>query len=177
MNIVDAVLAAVLCVFAVRGYIKGLFREVFALLGLAGGFILSVRYYEPVSLWIDFWPYSPLLLKGFVFAILFFLVYIAFNWVGFRLHRAANVFFLGGFDRFGGVLVGGSKGALFLGIGLFFLVSQSWVPRDFQQQFGTAALVAPLLGFGAWAVTKGPGLAWPGASGTDSMPGDPQRGA
>ncbi len=177
MNIVDAVLAAVLCVFAVRGYVKGLFREVFALLGLAVGFIVSVRYYEPVSLWIDFWPYSPLFLKGLVFAVLFFLVYIALNWVGFTLHRSAKVLFLGGFDRLGGVLVGGSKGALFLGIGLFIIISQSWVPQDYQQQFGKAALVAPLFGFGAWVAANGPGLAWPGPSGTDSMAGDRQRGA
>lgn len=173
MNIVDAVLAAVLCVFAVRGYVKGLFREVFALLGLAVGFIVSVRYYEPVSLLIDSWPYSPLLLKGLVFTVLFLLVYIALNWVGYMLHRSAKVLFLGGFDRLGGLLVGGSKGALFLGIGLFFVISQSWVPQDYQQQFGRAALVGPLFGFGAWVATKGPGLAWP----TDSMAGDPQRGA
>ncbi len=177
MNIVDAVLAAVLCVFAVRGYVKGLFREVFALLGLSVGFIVSVRYYEQVSLWIDSWPYSPLILQGIVFVLLFFLVYIAFNWVGFMLHRSASLLFLGGFNRLGGLLVGGSKGALFLGVGLFIAISQSWVPHQYQQQFGKAALVTPLFGFGAWAAARGAAVAWPGTSGTDSAASDPQRGA
>ena len=177
MNIVDAVLAAVLCVFAVRGYVKGLFREVFALLGLSVGFIVSVRYYQQVSLWVDSWPYSPLILQGIVFVTLFFLVYIALNWVGLMLHRSASFLFLGGFNRLGGLLVGGSKGALFLGVGLFFAVSQSWVPQNFQQQFGKAVLAGPLFGFGAWAASKGAAFTWPGASGTDSAASDSRRGA
>ncbi len=177
MNIVDAVLAAVLCVFAVRGYFKGLFREVFALLGLSVGFILSVRYYEQLSLRVDFWPYSPLILQVIVFVLLFFLVYIAFNWLGLMLHRSAGMLFLSGFNRLGGLLVGGSKGAFFLGVGLFFAISQSWVPQNYQQQFGKAALVGPLFSFGAWAAAKGAALTWPGTSGTDSAASDPQRGA
>ena len=177
MNIVDAVLAAVLCVFAVRGYVKGLFREVFALLGLSVGLIVSVRYYEQVSLWVDSWPYSPLILQVIVFVLLFFLVYIALNWVGHLLHRSADRMFLGGLNRLGGLLVGGSKGALFLGVGLFFAISHSWVPPDYQQQFGKAALVRPLFGFGAWAATKGAAFTWPGTPGTDSTKTDPQRGA
>lgn len=163
MNIVDAVLAAVLCVFAARGYVKGLFREVFALLGLSVGLVVSWRYYEQLSLWVDSWPYSPLILQSIVFVFLFFLIFIAFNWVGFVLHRSASVLFLGGFDRLGGLLAGGSKGALFLGLGLFFAVSQAWIPQNFQQQFGKAALVAPLFGFGAWVAEKGASLTQPDA--------------
>ncbi len=177
MNIVDAVLAAVLCVFAVRGYFKGLFREVFALLGLSVGFIVSLRYYEQVSLRVDFWPYSPLILQVIVFVLLFFLVYIAFNWVGLMLHRSSGLLFLSGFNRLGGLLVGGSKGAFFLGVGLFLAISQSWVPQNYQQQFGKAALVGPLLSFGAWAAAKGAAVTWPGTSATDSAASDPQRGA
>lgn len=177
MNIVDAVLAAVLCVFAVRGYVKGLFREVFALLGLSVGFIVSARYYEQVSLWVDSWPYSPLILHAIVFIVLFFLVYIALNWVGHMLHKFANLFFLGGFNRLGGLLVGGSKGAVLLGVGLFFALSQSWVPPKYQQQFGEAALVAPLFGFGAWVAAQGSTVTWPGASAPDSTASDSRRGA
>ena len=177
MNIVDAVLAAVLCVFAARGYVKGLFREVFALLGLAVGLIASFQYYQQVSGWVDSWPYSPFILQVIVFAVLFFPVYIALNWVGHMLHRSADRLFLGGFNRLGGVLVGGSKGALFLGVGLFLMVSQSWVPQNFQQQFGKAALVGPLAGFGAWVTAQGAAFEWPGASAPETTAGDRQRGA
>ena len=180
MNIVDAVLAAVLCVFAARGYVKGLFREVFALVGLAAGLFASLRYYELVSGWVDFWPYSPLILQGIVFAVIFLLIYIALNWVGFLLHRVANVLFLVGLDRVGGLLMGGSKGALLLGVALFVTISQSWVPRNFQQQFDGAALVSPLSDVGAWVAEKGAAVTWPGAivpTVPDSTVDDWQRGA
>lgn len=177
MNIVDAVLAAVLCVFAARGYAKGLFREVFALLGLAVGLVASFRYYQQVSHWVDAWPYSPVILQVIVFTLLFFLVYIAFNWVGHMLHKSADILFLGGFNRLGGLLVGGSKGALLLGVGLFLVISQSWVSQNYQQQLGKAALVGPLYSFGAWVAAQGAAVRWPGTSGPGSAADHPQRGA
>ena len=177
MNIVDAVLAAVLCVFAARGYVKGLFREVFALLGLAGGLIVSLRYFQQVSLWVESWPYSPFILQGIVFVILFFVAYIGLNWVGYLLHRSAGVLFLGGFDRLGGLLVGGSKGALILAVGLFFAVSQSWPPPNVRQQLDQAAFVEPLYRLGATVAVLGSTVRWPGVSGRDSTADHPQRGA
>lgn len=177
VNIVDAVLAAVLCVFAARGYVKGLFREVFALLGLALGLIVSFQYYAPLSLWFDSWPYSPLILQGIVFIALFFPVFIALNWMGFTLHRSANRLFLGGFDRLGGLLAGGSKGALLLGVGLFLSVSQAWFPQNLQQEFGKATLAPPLVGFGAWVAARAAAVTSPDATGPGPTPGGPQRGA
>lgn len=191
VNIVDAVLAAVLCVFAARGYVKGLFREVFALLGLAVGAILSLRYFEPVSLRVDFWPYSPFLLRVIVFTTLFLLVYIGLNYVGLLLHRSANLLFLGGFNRLGGLLVGGAKGAVFMGVALFFLVHQAWIPQDMRQEFGASALAAPLYEFGQTAMAVGASVTWrdlsgspgPDATGSSSTgpdsaePGTPAPGA
>ena len=176
MNIVDAVLVAVLCVFAARGYAKGLFREVFALLGLAVGLVASFRYYQQISYWVDDWPFSPIILQVIVFTLLFFLIYIAFNWAGHMLHKSANLLFLGGFNRLGGLLLGGSKGALFIGVGLFLMISQSWVPQSFQQQFGKAALVDPFFGVGAWVAAQSATVRWPGTE-LESTPGDPRRGA
>ena len=165
VNIVDAVLAAALCVFAARGYVRGLFREVFALLGLAVGSILSLRYSEPVSLWVDFWPYSRDLLEVLVFVALFLLVYIGLGYVGLVLHRSANLLFLGGFNRLGGLLVGGSKGALFVGVALFFLVSRAWIPPDLKQEFGASALAGPLQKFGGTVVAMGASVKWRDLSG------------
>ena len=177
VNIVDAVLAAVLCLFAVRGYAKGLFREVFALLGLSVGFIVAVRYYDQTSFWVDSWPYSPLILNVLAFIVLFFLAYIGLNWVGHLLHRSADRFFLSGFNRMGGLLVGGSKGAVFVGVVLFVAISQSWVPHKLQQPLGTAALVGPLYGVGAAVTSMGATLTWPGPWKPGSAAGDSRDGA
>ena len=182
VNIVDAVLAAVLCVFAARGYVKGLFREVFALLGLAVGSILSLRYFEPVSLWVDFWPFSPDLLKVLVAVTLFLLVYIALSYVGTVLHRSANFLFLGGFNRMGGLLVGGAKGAVFMGVAIFFLSSyRAWIPPDLKQEFDASALAGSLSGFGETVVEMGASVKWrdlsgprgPDPTGPDSAEPDP----
>ena len=177
VNIVDAVLAAVLCLFAVRGYAKGLFREVFALLGLSVGFIVAVRYYDQASLWVDSWPYSPLILNVLAFLVLFFLAYIGLNWVGHLLHRSADRFFLSGFNRLGGLLVGGSKGAVFVGVVLFIAISQSWVPQKLQQPLATATLVGPLYGFGAAVTSLGASYTWPDTWRPGPAPGDTRDGA
>ena len=132
----------------------------FALLGLVVGFIVSLRYYEQVSLVVDSWPYSPLILQGIVFVILFFLVYIGFNWLGLMLHRSASLLFLGGFNRLGGLLVGGSKGAVLLGVGLFVVIIQSWVPSNLQRQFDEAVLIDPLYRFGAKVIALSSAVRW-----------------
>lgn len=177
VNIVDAVLAAVLCAFAVRGYAKGLFREVFALLGLSVGLIVAVRYYDQASLWGDFWPYSPLILNSITFIVLFFLVYIGLNWVGHLLHRSTDRLFLSGFNRMGGILVGGAKGAVLLGVVLFIVIEQSWVPPKLQQPLGTAALAAPLYRFGGAVTSMGGSFTWPGAWSPGSVPSESRDGA
>ncbi len=165
MNSVDAVLAAVLCVFAARGYVKGLFREVFTLLGLSAGFIFSLSCYQQVSLWaMDSWPYSPLILQGIVFAVLFLFVYIGFHWVGLMLHMSANLLHFGGFNRLGGLLVGGAKGAALLGVGLFVATAQAWIPPNVQRHLDEAAIVEPLHRLGAATAVLGRSLNWPGVS-------------
>ncbi len=177
VNIVDAVLAAVLCVFAVRGYAKGLFQEVFALLGLSVSFIVAVRYYDQASFWVDSWPYSPHILSVLAFVVLFFLTYIGFNWVGHVLHRSADRFFLSGFNRMGGLLVGGAKGAVFTGVVLFIAISQSWVPHKLEQPLGAAALVEPLYGVGAAVTSMGATFTWPGPWNPGSAAGGSRYGA
>ena len=151
--------------FAARGYVKGLFREVFTLLGLSAGFVFSLSSYQQVSLWVmDSWPYSPLILQGIVFSLLFLCVFIGLHWVGLMLHMSANLLYFGGFNRVGGLLVGGAKGAGLLGVGLFFATAQAWIPPNVQPYFDEAAIVEPLHRLGASAAVLGRSLNWSGVS-------------
>ena len=80
MNIVDPILLGLLLFFALRGYFKGLFRETFSLLGLVVGFMVAVRYDEPVAaLWAESWKPSYFLLRAITFVALFFLAYFGLN--------------------------------------------------------------------------------------------------
>lgn len=156
MSIVDVVIGALVSLFAIRGYVRGLFREVFSLLGLVVGFFVAARYHEPVALfWRDSWQFSPILLQVLSFVSIFFIVYLAFNIVGLFLHRSAHFLFLGGFNRLGGVLMGAGKAGLVLALLVYGLISQAWVPQNMMASVNGSSLVAPLFEFGKEVVQFG----------------------
>jgi len=167
VNIVDVVIVALLSLFAIRGYLRGLFREVFSLLGLFVGFVVAARYHEPVALfWQDSWQFSPILLQSLSFVSLFFIVYLILNVIGLSLHRSAHFLFLGGFNRLGGVLMGIGKAGLILGLGLFAVISQEWVPQNLVSRVNDARLVRPLFEVGKEVVRFGQSAIKPKSSET-----------
>jgi membrane protein required for colicin V production len=167
VNIVDVVIVALISLFAIRGYLRGLFREVFSLLGLFVGFVVAARYHEPVALfWQDSWQFSPILLQVVSFVSLFFIAYLILNLVGLSLHRSAHFLFLGGFNRLGGVLVGTGKAGLVLGLGLFAVISQQWVPQNMVSRVNDARLVRPLFEFGKEVFRFGQSMITPAPSQT-----------
>lgn len=156
MNIVDVVIIAFVSLFAVRGYLRGLFREVFSLLGLLVGFIVAARYYEPVArFWQDSWQFSPFLLHILSFVAIFFVGYLLLNVLGLLLHRSAHFLFLGGLNRLGGVVVGAGKASVVAGLALFVLMSQSWMPASIVPTVRQARLAEPLIDLGQEVVDFG----------------------
>ncbi len=141
MNTVDLILIAALSLFALRGYFKGLFREIFSLVGLVAGFLLAARYDERLAAWLaESWKTSFIFLRAASFVAIFFLVSLAFNLIGWLLHRSAGVLFLQGINRIGGVLVGAGKGAALIGLAVLFLVSTPLMPRRAQATLGHSYL-------------------------------------
>ena len=145
MNIVDPILLALLSLFALRGYFKGLFREAFSLLGLFVGFMVAVRYDEAVAtLWAEAWTSSFFLYRAVTFIALFFVTYFSLNLVGWLLHRSESLLFLQGINRVGGVLLGTGKGAAILALAILFLTTTPLLSRKAKQSFGHSYL-APAL--------------------------------
>jgi membrane protein required for colicin V production len=145
VNLVDSILLVILFLFGLRGYFKGLFREVFSLAGLIIGFMIAVRYDEPVAaLAQSYWKISPILLKGAAFVAVFFFVYFLFNLLGWLLHHSEKVLFLDRVNRMGGVAVGLGKGTAFAALVVFSIVSASWIPIPAKEQFQSSYLVPPL---------------------------------
>lgn len=156
MNIVDIILLALLSLFALRGYFKGLFRESFSLMGFFIGLIAAVRYDEQVAvLWANSWDISPLMLKVLSFVGLFFVVYFTFSLAGWLLHRSAPYFFLGGMNRVGGIVLGIGKGTAILALAIFFLISFPWMPEKTKQTMQDSYLAVPLYQFGQGLVRIG----------------------
>jgi membrane protein required for colicin V production len=145
MNWIDVTLLVVLLLFGLRGYFRGLFREVFSLLGLAAGFLGAARYAESVGAFIaQYWNASPIVLKGLGFVICFFVIYVLFNLIGWLLHRSAKALFLQTVNRFGGIVLGFGKGLALAALAVFVVTSTTLVPPAARQKLEQSYLVSPL---------------------------------
>ena len=156
MNWIDLTLLAVVALFGLRGYFRGLFREIFSLVGLVAGFMVASRYNEAAtSLGRNYWNPSPLLLKGAAFVVIFFIVYFLFNIGGWLLHQSVKPLFLQTVNRLGGVIVGIGKGAAITALIIFFARSSSWLPQSTRDKFDGAYLVSPLSRLGDGLIRVG----------------------
>ena len=156
LSIVDPILLLLLSLFALRGYFKGLFRESFSLLGLLIGFMVAVRYDEPVAaLWADYWKASLIVLRAVTFIGLFFVIYFVFSLTGWLLHRSAKLLFLRGVNRVGGILLGAGKGAAVLALIVFFVASSPLIPQQTRRKIDQSYLVPPLHYIGAGLIRVG----------------------
>ncbi len=154
MNIIDSVLVLLLCLFGLRGYFKGLFREAFSFLGLVIGFATSLRYERWVAESLTAYHYLPeVLIKPVSFVAIFILVYFAFSLTGWMLHRFAQFLLLHGVDRAGGVLIGTGKGLAILALFLFLLNTFPLLPQPVANKLKQSYL-AGMLAHAAGGVLK-----------------------
>jgi uncharacterized membrane protein required for colicin V production len=148
VNWIDVTLLSVLALFGLRGYFRGLFREISSLVGFLAGFMVAVRYDDALgSIIAHYWNSSPLLLKGVAFVVIFFIVYFLFNLSGWLLHHAAKPLLLQTINRLGGMAVGMGKGAILTALVVSFATSGSWLPASVRDKFEGAYLVSPLSHF------------------------------
>ncbi len=156
MNWIDVALLAVFSLFGLRGYFKGLFREVLSLCGLIVGFMVAVRYDDRVAvLGASYWTLSPFVLKGAAFIVIFFVVYFVFNVAGWLLHHSEKALFLQTVNRIGGIAVGIGKGAAVMALIVFIVHTASWVPRSTKVKLDGSYLVSPLSRLGEGMIRIG----------------------
>jgi membrane protein required for colicin V production len=156
VNWVDPILLSVLFLFGLRGYFKGLFRETFSLGGLVVGFMLAVRYDQPVATWAAFYSnVPPVVLKGAAFVALFFVVYFIFALVGWLLHQSEKILFLQTINRLGGIAVGVGKGAAIAALLVFFVGSSAFVSGSTRERLEDSYLGPPLSQLGQGMIRLG----------------------
>lgn len=145
MNWVDVFVLAVLGLFGLRGFFRGLFREALSLAGLVVGFMLAVAYDQEVAAYAaGHWTVSPIVLKGTAFVAIFFLVYFIFSLVGWLLHRSEKLLFLQTLNRGGGIAIGVGKGAAVTALAIFLLTSAAWLPQSARDNLDGSYLSVPL---------------------------------
>jgi membrane protein required for colicin V production len=156
VNWVDLALLAVFSLFGLRGYFKGLFREVLSLCGMVVGFMVAVRYDDRVAaLGSSYWNISPFILKGAAFIVIFFVVYFIFNLAGWLLHHSEKALFLQTVNRVGGIAVGIGKGAAVMALIIFVVHTASWVPNSTKLKLDGSYLVSPLSRLGEGMIRIG----------------------
>lgn len=145
VNWIDITLLVVLGLFSLRGFYRGLFREVFSVVGMGAGLLAAMTYHEPATQWLGvYWELSPFVLKVAAFVVVFFIVYFACSLAGWLLHRSEGALFLKTFNRAGGVAVGLGKGLTVVALLLYAVHSATWLPQPTRDKMAGAYLVAPL---------------------------------
>src|ERR1039458_6220948 len=125
MGLVDILIWLVLLVFMMKGFFRGLVREVCSLLGLVAGGWAAIKFSPALTE-----AFRPLIhLPNFVavalsFVIIFLLSGLLFFLLGHLLTVVFKIMLLGGINRIGGLLFGLLEGAFILCIALYLGTSK-----------------------------------------------------
>lgn len=123
MNWLDVVWLIVIVFFLIRGAMKGLFREIFGLLGVFVGLIVAVNYSQGVGNIIrgEITSLSPQIAKGISFAIIFVGIALIGGLIGLVFHGMSKSSPVKGIDRGGGLILGLLEGGVVCSVILIFL--------------------------------------------------------
>lgn len=115
MNLVDILIWVVLLICAVKGFMKGLVREVCSLLGLVVGGWAAVAWCRPVAEVLQpHIPFSHTVTLLISFGLVFLALGLFFFLLGYLLTTLLKIVLLGSLNRVGGVLLGILQGTLVL---------------------------------------------------------------
>jgi len=144
VNAVDIILIVLLSLCAVRGFVRGLFRETMGLAGSVLGAGTAVLYWRPgAALLTRYLGLGPVLGQVGAALAIFIVVNLITHVGALLLDRVAKTMFLSGVTRVAGAMVGAGKGAVAAGFLLLFLRSSALVP-EVADAIGTSRLGAPL---------------------------------
>ena len=123
MNSLDFIILVILGYCLIRGFFRGVIKEVSSVIGVVGGFFAARLYYADLSNlltdWVAVASYRDIL--GFVLA--FGVVFFTVSILGVILKYLMKVALLGWVDRLFGIGIGCLKGILVVSILLFVLTT------------------------------------------------------
>lgn len=144
MNEVDLVLLALLMLCAVRGFVRGVFRESMGLVGLVLGAGAAMHYWRPAAALLrrvaTLGPVVEQIAAGIA---IFIVVNLLTHFAAMLLDRLGRAAFLSTVMRLAGAVVGLGKGAVVLGVVLLLLRTYPLSP-GLAEAIGASSLGAPL---------------------------------
>jgi membrane protein required for colicin V production len=145
VNQVDALLLVLLLPFALRGYWRGLVRELFGLAGLLAGAAVAGAWSLPLAAVLVARDWVPVVVsRPVAFATLFITTVVAARLLGLVADRLVRALLLGGVNRVAGAAFGFAKGAAVAAF-LLFLLQRLLPNRGVQELIAHSTLGRPLL--------------------------------
>lgn len=164
MNLIDVLVWAILMAFIIKGFLKGLVREVCSLLGLVMGIWAACKYYPPLSAAIRPFIHLPQNVSSTIsFALIFLSIGLLFFFLGHLLTIVFKIALLGGVNRVGGVVFGFLQGALVLSVLLYFGTSRA-MPAKLKHSLQESKSSRPFIACGREIVSGWDGSAGKSAS-------------
>ncbi len=122
----DIVVVAVVVILAIMGFWKGILRQVFGLIGVIVGYILAIRFYEPMAKYMPDMQLRTTKAGSFI-AIFLFCMLIAWvlGWVAGCFSEEKKP---GPFSRILGGLLGFVKGCIIICVAV--MVLEAFFPAD-----------------------------------------------
>lgn len=143
MNLVDILIWVVLLGFAVKGFMKGLVREVCCLLGFVIGGWVAFAYYGPVAAAIGPHIHLPrLVVPVLSFGLIFVTLGLFFFFLGYVLTTFFKIILLGTVNRMAGLFLGLLEGALVLSV-VLSLAAREPVPEKVRRNVAGSAWAKP----------------------------------
>jgi len=138
MKEVDVAVVILLALFAVRGFLRGFFRESFGLLAIVGGILAALQLTDLGAAFLSRYVELDLATRSAVaFVAIFVVVHTAINLFGLLLDRVADSLLFRSVSCTAGAAFGALKGAVFVGFVLLFLQLFPMVPVLNQQLEGS----------------------------------------
>lgn len=154
-NWFDLVLVLVVLLLGIKGFINGLVREVFGLVGLIGGIIIASRFNTEAGSLISEHIYKfekSVMADAVGFVALFIGFWLLCLFVGAFIRRLVGLSGLGFVDRVGGFISGGAKVFLILSALLAVLMRMNFIAEVIKPAIGNSTSYTLLLNTGAWVL-------------------------
>lgn len=154
-NWFDLALLLVVLLLGVKGFINGLMREVFGLVGLIGGIIIAARFNTKAGSLISEHIYKfekSAMADAVGFIALFIGFWLLCIFLGALMRRLVGLSGLGFVDRLGGFIAGGAKVFLILSALLAVLMRMNFIGEVIKPVIGNSTAYTMLLNTGAWVL-------------------------
>ncbi|MBU0970921.1 MAG: CvpA family protein [Proteobacteria bacterium] len=128
MNGFDVLVLVIISLCSIRGYFKGLIREVSGIIGVIVGFYGANTYYPKLTPFLETLIDTPGTRSLICFLVLFCGILVFISLVAGLIRKFLSLVFLGWVDRFFGFVFGAAKGVLIVSV--FFIVTMTFIPAE-----------------------------------------------